>query len=97
MNYIEDVARAIFQKVNPGKWMNAEEQRLYRLYALLGFCLQEEVTNADVHDAWSVWQTEINPSHRSLIPFEHLTSEVQELDSEYRDAIIAVVRERGGL
>jgi hypothetical protein len=46
-----------------------------------------------VHDAWSVWRNKTDPDHRSLIPFDDLTPEVQQLDSKYREAIIETTRE----
>jgi hypothetical protein len=47
-----------------------------------------------VHHAWSAWRAETKPDHRSLVPFEDLTPDVQELDSAYRDAIRAVAADR---
>ena len=45
------------------------------------------VTSEDVHDAWAVWTSRLRPGHRSLVPFDALTPEVQALDDPYRDAI----------
>ena len=41
----------------------------------------------DVHDAWSVWALKHRPGHKSLVPFEALSRDVQLLDDPYRDAI----------
>ena len=60
---------------------------LLRLYALLVLVKGVDTSNEDVHDAWSVWCDLDTPGHRSLIPFDDLTPEVQALDTKYRDAI----------
>lgn len=62
---------------------------LIRLYALLALVKGADVTNADVHDAWSVWAAVLRPDHQSLVPFAELAPEVQELDTKYADAIRA--------
>jgi len=62
---------------------------LLAVYALLvlmkGFFTDLE----DVHDAWSVWRNQSNPAHKSLVPFDQLTPEVQALDEKYANAIRA--------
>ncbi|UUG69500.1 hypothetical protein SEA_SHAM_199 [Streptomyces phage Sham] len=65
---------------------------LLDLYTLLAFVKGENVTLEDVHDAWAIWKNRIRPDHKSLIPFDELTLEVQELDRKYADAIAAVKR-----
>ncbi len=67
---------------------------LLRLYALLVFSKGWETTLEDVHDAWSLWRMESDPGHRSLIPFDQLTPEVQELDRAYMEAIHEVAANR---
>lgn len=67
-----------------------EYEGLLETYALLVFVVGENCTNEHIHDAWSIWQNKTQPEHRSLIPFAELTKEVQDLDSEYRDAVIKV-------
>lgn len=63
---------------------------LLDLYTLLGLTLGTEVTEQDVHDAWSVWKNPVDPNHRSLVPFEQLSREVQDLDTKYVEAIRTV-------
>lgn len=65
---------------------------LLDLYTLLAFVKGDIVTLEDVHDAWAIWKNRIRPDHKSLIPFDELTLEVQELDRKYADAIAAVKR-----
>ncbi len=63
---------------------------LLDLYTLLGLTLGTEVTEKDVHDAWSVWKSPVMPEHRSLIPFDELSREVQDMDTKYVNAIRTV-------
>ena len=59
-------------------------------YTLLAIVKGEETTSKDVHDAWSMATFPFDPTHRSLVPFEELTEEVQAYDDVYRDAIVRV-------
>lgn len=60
---------------------------LLRLYALLVLVKGADTTLKDVHDAWSVGRAATHPDHRSIVPFEDLTPEVQALDGRYAQAI----------
>lgn len=68
------------------------DDQLLKYYALLGIVKGPSLTLEDVHDAWAIWRNDTNPEHKSLIPFDDLTPEVQELDGPYRNAIIKVAR-----
>jgi len=63
---------------------------LLDLYTLLVFTRGWMVTSEDVHDAWAIWRSRTDPSHRSLVPFCELDEEVQALDVKYADAIAKV-------
>ena len=93
MNYIDELAMDIYRRTSGDDNPAPVEMQLYRTYALLALTTGEATTNEHVHDAWSVWVATHRPEHRSLRPFAHLTPEVQELDTPYRDAIRAVARE----
>jgi hypothetical protein len=67
---------------------------LLNLYALLVMTRGVNTSLEDVHDAWSIWQNLSDPEHRSLIPFDQLTPEVQELDRKYMGAIHYVAAEQ---
>lgn len=69
------------------------EDDLLDLYALLVLTTGTSTTWENVHDAWAIWRNRTNPDHKSLVPFENLDIEVQELDEEYTEAIKAVARE----
>lgn len=60
---------------------------LLGLYALLALTRGEHTTLEDVHDAWGVWRNVTKPDHKSLVPFNQLTPEVQEYDRKYQLAI----------
>jgi len=87
MNYIQTTKDLLEVEL---KMEGTNYEDLLDVYALLVFVRGEKCTNKNVHDAWSIWQDNSMPNHKSLIPFEKLTKEVQDLDSEYRDAIIKV-------
>lgn len=86
MNYAEKLKQAIATEL-PGL-----PEDLLNLYALLGFTCGIWVTNAEVHDAWAVWQNTVNPKHPSLLPYDDLSPVIRELDTEYREGIIRAVR-----
>lgn len=84
MSYVEEVIQKLDKQL-PGL-----DRDLLRLYALLVFVEGPTVTLKDVHDAWAIWKNETKPGHQSLIPFDMLTEEVQELDRKYAEAIVRV-------
>ena len=86
-NYINKIKTLLESEL---KMVGTPYEKLLDVYALLVFVKGENCTNEDVHDAWSVWQNRTRPNHPSLIPFNKLSKVVQDLDSEYRDAIIKV-------
>ena len=87
MNYIQFVKDLLEKEL---KMKGTSYEDLLDVYALLVLIKGEECTNKNIHDAWSVWQNKTMPDHKSLIPFDKLTKQVQDLDIEYRDAIIKV-------
>jgi hypothetical protein len=64
------------------------------LYALLALTKGVETTLEDVHDAWAVWTATVRgrPDHRSLVPFDELDRETQEMDRIYMDGIHRAAR-----
>jgi hypothetical protein len=69
------------------------DPELAQLYALLALTRGTRTTLQDVHDAWAVWRCGTRPDHPSLVPFDQLTPEVQELDREYMNAIHRTARQ----
>ncbi|MEK6819535.1 MAG: hypothetical protein AABY10_06415 [Nanoarchaeota archaeon] len=79
-NYIEKLRSKLSEAIDV-------EPDLLDLYTLLVCVKGEECSLEDVHDAWAIWKNKTTPNHKSLIPFFELTSEVQEMDREYAEAI----------
>jgi len=89
MNYIQKTIDILDKKLQMPKGYEA----LLGYYALLVHIVGDTCTKKHIHDAWSVWQNTIDPTHRSLIPFDELTKEVQDLDEEYCVAVIETYEE----
>jgi len=87
MNYIQEVYDLLEEEL---KMRGTGYEGLLETYGLLVLIVGEKCTNEHIHDAWSIWQNKTMPDHRSLIPFDELTKEVQDLDIPYRDAVIKV-------
>jgi len=83
MTYIDDAVEAINAEL-PGL-----DPELAAMYALLLLVRGESTTLADVHDAWAVWRCATDPGHRSVVPFDRLTPQVQELNRKYAEGIRA--------
>lgn len=64
-------------------------ETLLGLYTLL-VVSKIRISNETVHNAWSL---SIESFHKSLLPYENLTKEVQDLDSPYRDVLIAIQKD----
>lgn len=94
MTYLDDdaalIRAALASEAEPPEGSDA----LFRLYAVLLRVRGEQVTLADVHDAWSAWMLMSEPSHPALVPFEELPPDKQEQDRPYVDAIRAAARRR---
>ena len=96
MNYIQDVASEIKGVVPASVLPDEPTDRLFLYYAVLALTKGESVALRDVHDAWSAWMTEIDPSHESIRPFEELDPDVRGEDDPYVNAIRTVARSRRG-
>lgn len=57
------------------------------MYAVLALALGEKVETANVHDAWSAWMSQSDPSHDSIQPFDKLPE-----DGPFAEAIKRAVR-----
>lgn len=87
VNYIEHVASRIQFELTADHLPAENSDRLLRLYALLALSVGTECTLENVHDAWSIWMTEVDPSHESLVPFSELDPATQAEDLPYVEAI----------
>ena len=88
--YIDEVVRITKEKSR----LKDEDSNLVRLYALLALVKGKDVTFKDVHDAWAM-DMNFKPrtpqcyghAHKSIVPFDRLKVETQDLDNEYVEAI----------
>jgi hypothetical protein len=86
-NYIDEIASRIRARIDPIELPDTGLDQLFASYALLALSKGLEVSNEDVHDAWSVWATQFDPGNSSLVPFDELSAESQAQDTIFRDAI----------
>jgi hypothetical protein len=92
-NYIAETAAAIRALIDPDKLPPEGLDDLFASYALLALSKGVEVTNEDVHDAWSAWASKYDPENDSLVPFEELNAKTQAEDTVFRDAIRQVAED----
>ena len=92
MMYLDDLAEAIRRAVPDDALPEGDTSPLFRMYAVLMLAKGDQVTAADVHNAWVAWMAGENISHDSLVPFVNLDIETQAEDAPYLIAIRQVVR-----
>jgi hypothetical protein len=95
VNYIDTIAEKIGLRCDMSM-AEPSQRRLLRIYALLALTTGGDTTSENVHDAWSAWRAGTMPDHKSLIPFEQLDKATQDMDNDYRDAILVTVDEIEG-
>ena len=92
-SYIDRIAAEIRRTADPNAAASDEDLPLYRLYAVLLLTKGQEVTAADVHNAWAAWASEHEPNSRNLLPFKELSLRVQLKDEPYAEAIRKVAQQ----
>ncbi|WP_316529512.1 DUF7701 domain-containing protein [Kitasatospora brasiliensis] len=65
---------------------------LFRIYAVLLQAKGEQVTDEDVHNAWTAWTQTTDDTHKSLVPFDDLDAATRALDAPYTLAIRTAAR-----
>ncbi|MFB7114800.1 hypothetical protein [Streptomyces sp. NPDC056291] len=95
MTYLDPLADLIRSCLPPGAKPPADSDDLFRLYAVLLKAKGEQVSEEDVHDAWSAWMQTIDSSHDALVPFADLSPETRAADAPYAEAIREAARSRG--
>lgn len=93
-SYIEEVQEALHLRVDDYDQWGENPSRLLDLYALLVVTKGEQTTLEDIHDAWALHTSRINPEHRYLVPFNELPEDVAEYDRPYLEAVHEVALER---
>lgn len=87
MTYIEEAQTRLKEALAVFSTDGELDKELLDLYTLLMLTKGSRTTLKDVHDAWAIWRQTTKPSHDSLIPFEELSNQVQELDRPFVKAI----------
>ncbi|MFJ3219517.1 hypothetical protein ACIPLC_26775 [Kitasatospora sp. NPDC086801] len=92
MTYLDDLADLIRSCLPPTVVPPAGSDDLFRIYAVLLRAKGEQVTDEDVHDAWSAWMQSVNAAHHALVSFQDLPLETRTLDAPYAEAIRVAAR-----
>jgi hypothetical protein len=85
--YLSDLAAKIRAEVPIELIPNEGSDELFVLYAALARAKGSEITESDIHDAWSVWLSARDPSHAALVPYEQLPDGTKALDTPFVKAI----------
>lgn len=86
-SYIVKIANQIAGRISTDHLPEGDLTRLFLYYAVLHLAKAPNVTNEDVHDAWSAWASEFDVENLTLVPFNQLDYDTQQKDSLYRDVI----------
>ncbi|WP_432001976.1 DUF7701 domain-containing protein [Streptomyces sioyaensis] len=92
MTYLDTLADLIRSCLPPDAVPPADSDDLFRIYAVLLRAKGEQVTDEDVHDAWSAWMQSVDSTHKALVPFHDLDPETRAFDTPYTQAIRAAFR-----
>jgi hypothetical protein len=92
--YLDELASAIRESLPAQVDVPKDSHGLFILYALLVRTRGTQTSARDVHDAWSAWMSDRDPTHDSLVPFEELPPEIQSEDLPFLQAIHAVASRR---
>ncbi|GAA1891093.1 hypothetical protein GCM10009837_11560 [Streptomyces durmitorensis] len=92
MTYLDPLANLIRSCLPPDAEPPADSGDLFRIYAVLLLAKGEQVTDEDVHNAWSAWMQSVDSTHEALLPFHDLTAETRAFDAPYAEAIRAAAR-----
>lgn len=91
--YLDLVADKIRSFVSEERIPSENAEDLFLLYAVLLRTKGSEVTESDVHDAWSAWMANVDPDHESLVEYSELTPDVQDQDVTFASAIRKAAQE----
>jgi hypothetical protein len=86
-NYIRNIAEKIRKQVDQSALPDKGLDDLFDSYAVLALAKGKNVTNEDVHDAWSAWASKYDPTSDALIPYADLPADKQNDDTRFTDAI----------
>jgi hypothetical protein len=95
VTYLDPLADLIRSCLPPDAEPPADSDGLFRIYAVLLQAKGEEVTDEDVHNAWSAWMQSVDSTHEALVPFRDLDPETRAFDAPYAQAIRVAARRMG--
>ncbi|PWI04625.1 hypothetical protein DIZ27_44210 [Streptomyces sp. NWU339] len=95
MTYLDPLADLIRACLPPEAEPPEDSSALFRIYAVLLKAKGEQVTDEDVHNAWSAWMQSVDSTHAALVPFGELPPETRAFDAPYAQAIRAAARRVG--
>ena len=91
--YLDDIADCIRKYIPDDRMPEENVEELLRIYAVLLRAKGTDVTESDIHDAWSTWIVEHKEEHKALIPYEDLTPDVREQDAVFANAVRQAAQE----
>jgi hypothetical protein len=94
MNYLQKIAAEIRNNVPEDALPKEDTSQLFLIYAVLLLARGDDVSRADVHNAWAAWMSTRSEDHESIVPFSELPPETQAQDSAFMIAIRAAARAR---
>jgi hypothetical protein len=92
--YLERLAGQIRAATSSDVLPEEDTSSLFRAYAVLLLAKGDEVTLADVHNAWVAWTLDKGKRHDSLVPFAELPAEIQAKDEPFLHAVRTVAEDR---
>lgn len=91
--YLDDIAARIRSHIPADRMPDDNAEALLLLYAVLLRAKGTNVTESDIHDAWSAWISTRDEAHESLVTYEDLPPEVREQDAVFASAIRQAAQE----
>lgn len=85
--YLQDIANRIRSLVPEDRIPEKNADELFLLYAVLLRAKGTDVTESDIHDAWSAWIAQTDSDHESLVEFEELSPTTRDQDIVYGNAV----------
>lgn len=85
--YLEKIADTIKSFIPEERLPEDNYDELLVLYAVLLRAKGKNVTQSDIHDAWSAWMNKQDQDHNAIVPYEDLEKNVQAEDNMYAVAV----------
>lgn len=85
--YLDDIADRIRSHIPDNRMPDENAEELLHLYAVLLRSKGTNVTESDIHDAWSAWIVRRNRRHESLVTYEELPPNIRDEDGVFAAAV----------